>query len=296
VKKIAIVGTISNAERKLESNLRRLTQAFSNFEIAYIFLVESDSTDDTVSLLQKISSNTSNFNYVSLGTLRNQLPERISRIRFCRNKYVEELRRIAPSLGLDYVAVADLDGMNSRISKIGVESSFVRSDWSAVLANQLGGYYDLLALRHKEWCPMDVMHELKSEQSKIDKSALPLYSIIKRLERRFEFDTARRRILYSRMVRIPRTFDWIQVDSGFGGLGIYRTEVFLKFDYSLQKGDLSNESEHIALSKRITQSGGTIFVNPRMINNFLNTYNINRFFVIRQIRELYWNTRKKIFN
>lgn len=296
MKRIAIVGTISNAETSVESNLIRLTRAFSNFDIAHIFLVESDSTDNTVAILQKMSSEISNFNYVSLGSLKTQIPDRISRIRFCRNKYVEELRRINPLLGFDYVAVADLDGMNSRISKKGIESSFERSDWSAVLANQLGGYYDLLALRHKEWCPMDVMDELKFEQSKIDKAALPWYSINKRLGRRLQFDIARRKVLYSRMVRIPKNSEWIRVDSGFGGLGIYRTGIFSKFDYSLQKDDRVNESEHIALSTRITQSGGKIFINPNMINNFFNTYNINRYFFIRQFREIYWNTRKKFLD
>jgi hypothetical protein len=95
------------------------------------------------------------------------------------------------------------------------------------------------------------------------------------------------------MRRIRSSSDWIEVNSGFGGLGIYRADIFMKFDYSLNSEDAPYESEHVALSNRIVQSGGRIFINPRLINNFFNTYNINRYFVIRQFREIYWNTRKR---
>jgi hypothetical protein len=258
-----------------------------------IYLVESDSSDRTVAILNKISDCRENFNYISLGSLKSKIPDRIARIRFCRNRYVEEIRGINQELNTDFIVVADLDGMNSRISKKGFNSSFHRDDWSVTLANQLGGYYDLLALRHEKWCPMDVMDELKSEQLKIDKADLPLYSIFRRLKRRMRFDQARKRAIYSKMKVIPWFADWIEVESGFGGLGIYQTEIFLNFDYSLSTSDKLNESEHVALSTRIRGDGGRIFINPRMVNNYFNTYNVNRYFLVRQFREIYWNSQKK---
>jgi hypothetical protein len=233
-----------------------------------------------------------NFRFKSLGELQQEIPERISRIRYCRNQYVEELRKL--DIEIDYVVVADLDGMNSRITKAGFNSAFMRSGWSAVLANQLGGYYDLLALRHQEWCPNDILTELKQQQEKIDTSHISIFSIFKRFDRRLEFDQARKKVIYSKMRRIKTSSDWIGVLSGFGGLGIYRFELFQKFDYSLQAGELPYESEHVAFSKKVIQSGGKIFINPRMINNFYNTYNVNRFFIIRQIREIYWNLGKNL--
>lgn len=290
--KIAIVGTISNAEGSFESDFRRLLESCSDFEVALIYIVESDSSDSTVSILQKISLNTPNFKYVSLGNLKSEFPDRISRIRHCRNHYVQELRKLSKDFNLEYVFVADLDGMNSKTNKSAVKSSFLRSDWSAVLANQVGGYYDLLALRHHSWCPTDVLYELKSEQEKIDKSTLSKLSFYKRLKRRIAFDRARKKAIYSKMLRIRPSSDWIEVASGFGGLGIYRAEIFNKFDYSLDIGDFPYESEHVALSNRITKSGGKIYINPKMVNNFFNTYNVNRFFIVRQIREVYWNTRR----
>ncbi len=292
VKKIAIVGTISNAEHSLQMNLRRLLMASSDFKVELIYLVESDSKDDTVNVLRRLSHDLNNFRFMTLGELQQEIPDRISRIRFCRNQYVEELRKSV--VGIDYVVVADLDGMNSRITKTGFNSSFMRSDWSAVLANQLGGYYDLLALRHQDWCPNDILNELRQEQEKIDTSHINIFSFFRRFDRRLEFDQARKKAIYSKMRKIKISSDWIEVLSGFGGLGIYRFELFQDFDYSLQAGDLPHESEHVAFSKKIVQSGGKVFINPRMINNFYNTYNVNRFFIIRQIRELYWNLGKHL--
>jgi hypothetical protein len=292
VVRIAIVGTISNAERDLESNLRRLVKACSDFEITAIYLVESDSKDRTVKVLENLSKELNNFRFVSLGELKKEIPDRISRIRFCRNRYVEEIRIWDKEV--EYVVVADLDGMNSRITRAGFNSTFKRSDWSAVLANQSGGYYDLLALRHQEWCPHDILVELKQEQEKIDISHIGFFSFPKKFRRRLEFDQARKRAIYSKMRQIEKSSDWIEVLSGFGGLGIYRSELFQNFDYSLQAADFPNESEHVAFSRKIVQSGGKLFINPRMINNFYNTYNVNRFFIIRQIREIYWNLGKHL--
>lgn len=292
VKKVAIVGTISNAEHNLESNLRRLLRACSDFEVATIYLVESDSKDKTVKVLEELSKELNNFRFATLGKLKEIIPDRISRIRFCRNHYVTELRKFDSEI--DFVVVADLDGMNSKISRTGFNSSFIRSDWSAVLSNQLGGYYDLLALRHQEWCPSDILTDLKQEQEKIDKSHLGCLSIFKKFHRRLEFDRARKKTIYSKMRRIKMSSDWISVLSGFGGLGIYRFQNFQDFDYSLQVGDLPHESEHVAFSRKIADSEGKIFINPRMINNFFNTYNVNRFFIVRQIREFYWNVEKRL--
>lgn len=290
MKRVILVGTISNAERKLRSDVYRVIRSLSSFELVQTFLVESDSTDTTVSILVDLKSELKNFDFISLGKLDVEIPDRISRIRHCRNVYVSKIRDFLKEKNIDYVVVADLDGMNSRISAKAIDSSMARQDWGAVIANQGGGYYDLLALRHPNWCPRDVMKELKIEQFKIDKSPLPKLSSIRRIRRRIEFDRARVSAIYSKMRVIEKDSDWIEVSSGFGGLGIYRASIFERFDYSLLSGDLEFESEHVALSKRITSSGGEIYINPRMINNYFNTYNINRFLIVRQLREIYWNS------
>lgn len=294
MKRVVLVGTISNASSNLRSDLSKVIKAMSTFDLIQIFLVESDSTDSTISILEELRTEIEVFDFISLGELAKQMPERINRIRHCRNAYVKEIRNLLKERDLDYVVVADLDGMNSRISAKAFESSFTRDDWGAVLANQFGGYYDLLALRHPTWCPKDMLADLRDRQSKIDKFPLPMLSIVRRAKRRYAYDKARKNAIYSKMRRINRREDWIEVTSGFGGLGVYKSEVFSKFDYSLLEMEMNFESEHVALSKKITDSGQKIFINPRMINNYFNTYNVNRFLIIRQFREIYWNSSSKL--
>jgi hypothetical protein len=294
MKKAVLVGTISNAAGSLRSDLTKVMSALSTFELVQVFLVESDSTDSTLSVLENLHTEIESFNFVSLGDLRSKIPDRIHRIRYCRNIYVQKVRNIIESSDIEYVFVADLDGMNSKISSKAILSSFDRDDWGVVLSNQRGGYYDVLALRHPTWCPQDVLVDLRHEQSFIDKTDLPRRSFLRRASRRAEYDRARKKAIYSKMIRIKHDEEWIEVKSGFGGLGIYKSELFELFDYSLHEGDLDFESEHVALSKRITDDGNKIFINPRMINNHFNTYNINRFFLVRQIREMYWNSNLRL--
>lgn len=294
MKKVVLVGTISNAAGSLRSDLTKVMNALSTFELVQVFLVESDSTDATLSVLENLRTEIENFNFVSLGDLRTAIPDRIHRIRHCRNVYVQKVRSISESSDIKYVFVADLDGMNSKISSKAILSSFERDDWGAVLSNQRGGYYDVLALRHPSWCPQDVLVDLRHEQSLIDSTDLPRRSFLRRTSRRAEYDRARKKAIYSKMIRIKHDEDWIEVKSGFGGLGIYKSELFKRFDYSLHKGDLDFESEHVAFSKRITDGGFKIFINPKMINNHFNTYNINRFILVRQIREMYWNSNLRL--
>ena len=90
---------------------------------------------------------------------------------------------------------------------------------------------------------------------------------------------------------IRKRSDWIPVDSGFGGFGIYKVSEFLEFNYDPMSPQEYLESEHVAFSRKIRECNKDIFINPDMINNYWNTYNINRYFIIRQLRQFYWNSR-----
>lgn len=289
--KILLVGTVSNVSKTLSKEVRVVSRALSDLELVGIFLVESDSKDLTLEILSKLSNEISGFDFLSLGDLRNTIPDRIARIRFCRNQYVEYIRNLHESIDFDYVAVADLDGMNLALKRKGIQSSFSRNDWAGVLANQRCGYYDLLALRHPDWCPNDVISDLRELQENIQQSSNSKIPIISRLIQRLSFDRARREAIYSQMRVIRKRSDWIPVDSGFGGFGIYKASVFLEFNYDPMSPQESLESEHVAFSRKIRECNKDIFINPAMINNYWNTYNINRYFIIRQLRQCYWNSR-----
>jgi hypothetical protein len=291
---ILLVGTVSNAERNLQHDLMKVLNALSNFKKISVFLVESDSSDQTSKLLTNFASQVPNFSFLSLGNLRPIIPDRIDRIRYCRNQYVSYIRNIPSSELPMYIAVADLDGMNKALSRKALASCFIRKDWDVVLSNQKFGYYDIFALRHEEWQPNDCFTELEELKRKIPSKNLTNTSLISKIKLNLAYDRARNKAIYSKMIRINKRSPWIRVNSGFGGFAIYKSLLFLQHDYSAESL-LTKESEHVALHNKIVNSGGKIFINPALINSNFNTYNINRIFIVREIRRLI-NKDSQLFN
>lgn len=287
-KSILVVATIRNVEKTLISEINNCIRALNGFKSIHFYLVESDSTDKTQAILKQLKETLPNFFYSSLGILQQQIPDRLERIRYCRNFYIKYIRSISKEKMPTYVLVVDLDGMNSALNSKSVRSCFMREDWDVVLANQTFGYYDILALRHPVWQKGDWTVEFEKEKKKIKKpkSSYWLYKIVYFLS----LDRIKRKVLYSKMIRINKRDSWIEVDSGFGGAAIYKTEVLLKYDYS--KEFESVETDHVSLHRKLSRDGGKIVINPRFINSHFNTYNINRYVILRMIRIILWRNKR----
>ncbi len=271
--RVLIVGTIRDASKKLERDIARLRKELEVLAQVDVFLVESDSTDSTVSILKKISSSENAFNFVSLGNLRENFPDRIDRIRFSRNVYVHYIRENINEYKWDVIVAADLDGMNPRISHQGLSDSISKLDiWGGLFANQTLGYYDIFALRSRGWVESDQLRILREH---IGMNRLSY----------FQNQRIRQRILYSKMKRIPVRSEIISVESAFGGLGVYRPDLFLNFDYSFAHGELHDESEHVVFHKKCIAAGYSLGINPRMINAHFNNYNLNKFYPVRFLRD-----------
>ena len=179
---IIIVGTVSNVGKYLKKDLIKIYHSLRRFNHISIFLVESDSTDSTIKVLDELSSSYSNFNYTSLGTLKQLIPDRIDRIRYCRNVYVDYIRAIPQAKRPFYTIVADLDGINSKINYKSVDSCFYNQDWDVVLSNQTGGYYDVYALRCKSWQESDCFSELEKIKASIPAPNFSKYNLYKKIK------------------------------------------------------------------------------------------------------------------
>jgi hypothetical protein len=289
MKSIILVGTVSNVAKKLERDLKKLNIALQGISSVSFFVVESDSTDNTLDILKKLSKIFPNFKYQSMGSLKAQFPDRVDRIRFCRNVYVDYIRSLDLNCLPDYTVVADLDGINSSINMEAFKSCFTRDDWDVVVSNQTRGYYDIYALRAKNWQETDCFADLNFHKAQIpvnDSSRLNLLSRIKFL---LYYDHVRHIAIYSKMRKIKKYEPWIEICSGFGGLAIYKTKIFKEYDYSKQvEGD--GESEHVTLHQKLNKDNKKIFINPRFINSKWNTYNVNKFFLVRQSRRLFYES------
>jgi len=134
-------------------------------------------------------------------------------------------------------------------------------------ANQKFGYFDIYALRKQGWCTTNIFEELR--RPRIDnKKEMSEFQI-------------RTEVIYKKMRIIPRNSNWIEVDSAFGGLAIYRPHVFLHDDYSVSEQDDATECEHVTFHRKLRAKGEILYINPRMINSYFNEHNIRRYKIAR---------------
>ena len=244
---IIVVGTLRNAEKYLEGNFKRLERSLEEFKKVTYYFVESDSNDRTVAILDSIQSQTPNFSFLSLGNLSSTIRLRTERIAFCRNEYVNKIEK--DEYDSDYVLVVDLDAIDFILTKAAVESCWERNDWDVVSANQESRYFDIWALRHPVWCPRDWKIEY---QEYVTEGMKP--------------SKALKKSLYSKMINIDPMSPWIQVESAFGGLAIYKTSFFVGNRY-IGISSLGVEvCEHVSFHSFTKISKSRFFINPKLIN------------------------------
>jgi hypothetical protein len=154
-KDVLVAGLARNCASSLKADVLRLQHSLVDFNQVYWLIIESDSSDDTLVKLEELTAEIPCFNYISLGVLSEKYPLRTERIAFCRNTYIKELKENPIYKQIEFVIVADFDGINNLISKKAIATCFTRDDWDVCTSNQQGRYYDIWALRHKVWCPND---------------------------------------------------------------------------------------------------------------------------------------------
>ena len=245
---VIITGLARNVAKVIKEEIGRLSKAFSGFKEVYFLVIESDSSDATFLKLQSIAKTVPNFTFITLGSLSKDIPNRIDRIAYCRNFAQKQI--IEFEKNVDYVCVADLDGVNSLLTQESIESCWTRNDWDVCTANQTGPYYDIYALRAEMWCTGNAWDE---RMQMVGKGIHP--------------QRASKIAINSRQKVIPKDADWLSVDSAFGGLAIYTFKSFVSGKYSSRDSDGVTLCEHVPFHQSIQNSGGRIFINPRMINS-----------------------------
>jgi hypothetical protein len=264
--RLLVTGLVRNSAEHIESEINRLQRHTSKiFTFVDFYCVESDSTDKTPFLLKRLAEEHSNIEVLCLGALEQKLPDRIERLRHCRNLYVDHIRRHRNSRNYDFVMVVDFDIKNRRLNLSPLSSLVNDNNWAGLFVNQTGPYYDIYALRKLGWVDVDCFKEF-TELAKV-----------------FSIRKAKRLAVWSKMRKIPRSSPLLSIDSAFGGLALYRKEIFERFDYELVSEEFKGESEHVSLHKKITKEGGQLFIVPSMTNFSYTPHNLARYPFFRGI-------------
>jgi hypothetical protein len=246
---LLVTGLVRNCAHSIRADIQRVQSAVQGLGRLRWLLIESDSDDGSVDELNKLAEEQSDFKFISLGELRSSKPFRTDRLAFCRNVYLAELHENPAYLDVDFLLVADFDGINTLLTPAAMRSCWHRNGWDVCAANQAGPYYDIWALRHPEWSPNDCWANV-------------------RFLRRYgaSAEDAGRAGLYSRMITIPQDSSWIQVDSAFGGLAVYRRSALGGLHYVGLDDNGDEVCEHVALHRQMVAQGAKLFINPRLIN------------------------------
>ena len=232
-------------------------------------MVESDSNDGTIVILEKLKQKLSNFNYITLGNIENQYPDRITRLRHCRNAYVKEIRINSSYSDCNLVAVADVDGINTHLTSNNILTALsINLKWDAIFANQLGPYYDILALRHPIWNPYNCHKQIQF------------------LSQYMPRKQAKKIAVWDKMIRIHIDESPIPVISAFGGLGIYRKWIFESHDYSVDGTEALEEIDHVTLHRKAKAQKADFYIVPSLINSHWNNHNLGSVNIVRYFRYL----------
>ena len=247
---ILIAGPARNIAAYINQELEGLYQAMHNFKCIHGLVVESDSDDDTTQQLAALKLRLPNFNYISFGRLIKQIPMRTARLAYARNRIVTEVKDNPRYAKVDFIAMADLDGINRHISAQSIAQCWeVAEEWDVITANQANTYYDVWTLRHRDWSPVDCMVQMHKLEPILGESA------------------AQNLAVQAKQVHLSTNQGMIEVDSAFGGLGIYRRAAFLAGRYSGVNTAEQEESDHIAFHADLRKQGYRIYINSALINS-----------------------------
>ena len=261
--KVIFAGCIRNCERWLPKVLINIEKYSSYFLESHFIFIENDSTDNTKEILEKWYKNR-NCSSINMDGLKN-IPKRGLRLEAARNTYLKIIKDSNSLKKYDYLIVMDLDDASIfEIEKKNILKSieFLNSDKSiaGVFSNQRGMYYDMWTLRHKTICPVDVWEEILD------------YKIKNKVTDEIAYECT----LKKRKFNLDENNSPLEVDSAFGGFGIYKMDYILKnqkpyIGSKTKKIDKNNTikwqvCEHVQFNMGIKDLGGKLYILPYLIN------------------------------
>ncbi|MDA7448571.1 glycosyltransferase family 2 protein [Planktomarina temperata] len=254
---VLFVGVARNCEDFIEPTISKVEDCFAGFSAKEWLIVESDSTDKTLSVLEKLKSDFI-INVIAMGNLADQYYLRTERLALCRNRYLSEITSNPRYNNYDYVVVLDMDGVNIDLTREAIETCWgLEVEWDACFANQLAPYYDIWALRHEYWMPHDVFQEIRFLEW------LGLST-----------KKANKNALFNRMVTIDKNHPVIKVSSAFGGFGLYKKELLHNGRYCGVNARGEEVCEHVAFHEDLNSKGANLYIVPSLINGSWNEHSV----------------------
>ena len=253
------------------ANIERMAGLFG--KSAFVF-VENGSADSTRGDLEDWCRMRSDGGVLSPDPRAAASNLRSVRLAGARNAYLSLIRAIFADF--DYLVVIDMDDANILplpLAGFTRALEFLEADdrCAGVFSNSMGVYYDMWALRHPTLCPGDVWEEVCDHA----------------LSQGVDDQTAFAATLERRLFALKPDSPPLEVESAFGGLGIYRLRAALenprpfagmrrkplsaalagKLDFADAGGAVGWQMcEHVPFHAGLCQAGGKLFILPWLVN------------------------------
>jgi len=236
-----VCGCTKNSGLYIQKHLSLLYSMSPLFEKFKMVIYENDSIDNTREILEEFKKTHVLFDFVSEKLNSNIRTQILAHGRNTLLKYVS---------GYEYMIMVDLDDVIATFKPSQLKYLFQETGWDALFANCIGKYYDIWALRinRDTWtpeCPFQVIDYDCWEMAQQYKS---------------------KRVISQYQIQIPIHKNLIQVDSAFGGFGIYRVNKIKKAKY---QGIKNNKiiCEHVEFHNELIKNGARLFICPKFLVN-----------------------------
>lgn len=265
--RLAICGVVRNAAAQLRSSLEAIDRICQSSEYAEVILVTNDNEDDTSIVLNEWSRFKKSVRIIDCAGAIDAFPNRVDRLAFARNIYLNEMRERNDTI--DLMIVMDMDGLNANVEASAIEYAVLSApkDWVGIFANQDRAYFDLYALRRDGWVSSDVWADYAKSTNWMGNIAFRLFSrLAMQWPRKLISQWYANKHVYAKQFCIPTSLPFLPVQSAFGGLGIYRYASISRAWYSSR--DISGRTicEHVNFHSQLRKGGGRLYICPSLIN------------------------------
>jgi hypothetical protein len=238
---IVFAGLARDCEEELVANISFLQELIkfnlNKLDIS-VFILENDSVDNTKDIIKTLE-NEECFKIFTLHGLDLIIDNRIERITYCRNYLLKqislefntsnsELILIPLDLDIDLFSLTTIEFFDQLL-----RSFLIDTEMDAVFPNSIPYYYDIHALRAKNWNNID-------SWSRVDKISkfIPVGKFF-----------IRYLLIYKKQFKIPLSNENIKISSAFGGMGLYKL-TSNKLKRTLYQTDkLGKICEHVEFNK-----------------------------------------------
>ena len=248
---IVFIGLARNCAHSLPRILGWIVEFSADLEDWGYVLLESDSDDDTPAILKSFDELHHRGIVECLPPLRRRIPKRTARISYLRNRALDHLWNDRRLDAFDFAIIMDTDGANETFPREALLAHMTcwPQDRGAVFANQTEAYYDVWAFRHPVLSPDDCWERVRNRRR----------DGLSRAEARHAFVALRR-------APLPSDAGLIEVDSAFGGLGLYRLPAVRGCRYVGLDPQGNMRCEHVEFHRQVRQNGHRLFIDTAMIN------------------------------